>query len=107
MLHALSGTMAISETPLKDSVPMMVDQRNAKRGILGRKIKVVVVDPALDWRLLAAHARARIVVDGGDAIFGCWASVRRKAVPPVIEEPNELMLYPVRYEGGESSKTVI
>ncbi len=107
VLHSLSGTMAISETTLKDTVLMMVDQQNAKGGLLGKKIEAVVVDPASDWPLFAEKARELISVDGVDAIFGCWTSVSRKSVLPVIEELNGLLFYPVQYEGEESSKNVI
>ncbi|MFT4012465.1 MAG: urea ABC transporter substrate-binding protein [Paracoccus sp. (in: a-proteobacteria)] len=107
VLHSLSGTMAISETTLKDTVLMMVDQQNAKGGVLGRKIEAVVVDPASDWPLFAEKARELISVNGVDAIFGCWTSVSRKSVLPVIEELNGLLFYPVQYEGEESSKNVI
>ena len=99
--------MAISETTLKDTVLMMVDQQNAKGGLLGKKIEAVVVDPASDWPLFAEKARELISVQGVDAIFGCWTSVSRKSVLPVIEELNGLLFYPVQYEGEESSKNVI
>ncbi len=107
VLHSLSGTMAISETTLKDTVLMMVDQQNAKGGLLGKKIEAVVVDPASDWPLFAEKARELISVQGVDAIFGCWTSVSRKSVLPVVEELNGLLFYPVQYEGEESSKNVI
>ncbi|PAU96123.1 urea ABC transporter substrate-binding protein [Paracoccus salipaludis] len=107
VLHSLSGTMAISETTLKDTVLMMVDQQNAKGGVLGKKIEAVVVDPASDWPLFAEKARELISVQGVDAIFGCWTSVSRKSVLPVVEELNGLLFYPVQYEGEESSKNVI
>jgi urea transport system substrate-binding protein len=107
VLHSLSGTMAISETTLKDTVLMMVDQQNAKGGLLGKKIEAVVVDPASDWPLFAEKARELISVNKVDAIFGCWTSVSRKSVLPVIEELNGLLFYPVQYEGEESSKNVI
>lgn len=107
VLHSLSGTMAISETTLKDTVLMMVEQQNAKGGVLGKKIEAVVVDPASDWPLFAEKARELISVNGVDAIFGCWTSVSRKSVLPVIEELNGLLFYPVQYEGEESSKNVI
>ncbi|PZO66853.1 MAG: urea ABC transporter substrate-binding protein [Paracoccus denitrificans] len=107
VLHSLSGTMAISETTLKDTVLMMVDQQNAKGGLLGKKIEAVVVDPASDWPLFAEKARELISVNGVDAIFGCWTSVSRKSVLPVVEELNGLLFYPVQYEGEESSKNVI
>ncbi|MDS9466578.1 urea ABC transporter substrate-binding protein [Paracoccus sp. MBLB3053] len=107
VLHSLSGTMAISETTLKDTVLMMVEQQNAKGGVLGKKIEAVVVDPASDWPLFAEKARELISVNDVDAIFGCWTSVSRKSVLPVIEELNGLLFYPVQYEGEESSKNVI
>jgi urea transport system substrate-binding protein len=107
VLHSLSGTMAISETTLKDTVLMMVEQQNAKGGVLGRPLEAVVVDPASDWPLFAEKARELISVNGVDAIFGCWTSVSRKSVLPVIEELNGLLFYPVQYEGEESSKNVI
>ena len=107
VLHSLSGTMAISETTLKDTVLMMVDQQNAKGGLLGKKIEAVVVDPASDWPLFAEKARELISVQGVDAIFGCWTSVSRKSVLPVVEELNGLLFYPVQYEGEETSKNVI
>jgi urea transport system substrate-binding protein len=107
VLHSLSGTMAISETTLKDTVLMMVEQQNAKGGVLGRPLEAVVVDPASDWPLFAEKARELISVNDVDAIFGCWTSVSRKSVLPVIEELNGLLFYPVQYEGEESSKNVI
>ncbi|MDO5632628.1 MAG: urea ABC transporter substrate-binding protein [Paracoccus sp. (in: a-proteobacteria)] len=107
VLHSLSGTMAISETTLKDTVLMMVDQQNAKGGLLGKQIEAVVVDPASDWPLFAEKARELISDQGVDAIFGCWTSVSRKSVLPVVEELNGLLFYPVQYEGEESSKNVI
>lgn len=107
VLHSLSGTMAISETTLKDTVLMMVEQQNAKGGLLGKQIEAVVVDPASDWPLFAEKARELISDQGVNAIFGCWTSVSRKAVLPVIEELNGLLFYPVQYEGEESSKNVI
>ena len=107
VLHSLSGTMAISETTLKDTVLMMVEQQNANGGLLGRPIEAVVVDPASDWPLFAEKARELLTVSDVDAIFGCWTSVSRKSVLPVIEELNGLLFYPVQYEGEESSKNVI
>ncbi len=107
VLHSLSGTMAISETTLKDTVLMLVEQQNAKGGLLGKQIEAVVVDPASDWPLFAEKARELISDQGVDAIFGCWTSVSRKSVLPVIEELNGLLFYPVQYEGEESSKNVI
>ena len=107
VLHSLSGTMAISETTLKDTVLMMVEQQNAKGGLLGRPLEAVVVDPASDWPLFAEKARELLTVSEVDTIFGCWTSVSRKSVLPVIEELNGLLFYPVQYEGEESSKNVI
>ena len=106
VLHSLSGTMAISETTLKDTVLMMVDHQNAKGGLLGRPIEAVVVDPASDWPLFAEKARELLTVSEVDATFGCWTSVSRKSVLPVYEELNGLLFYPVQYEGEEMSPNV-
>lgn len=106
VLHSLSGTMAISETTLKDTVLMMVEEQNKKGGVMGKKLEAVVVDPASNWPLFAEKARELISKDEVDVIFGCWTSVSRKSVLPVIEELNGLMFYPVQYEGEESSKNV-
>ncbi|AJQ96686.1 urea ABC transporter substrate-binding protein [Gynuella sunshinyii] len=106
VLHSLSGTMAISETTLKDTVLMMVDEQNKKGGLLGKKLEAVVVDPASNWPLFAEKTRELLTKDQVDVIFGCWTSVSRKSVLPVIEELNGLLFYPVQYEGEESSKNV-
>ena len=106
VLHSLSGTMAISETTLKDTVLMMIDEQNAKGGLLGKQLEAVVVDPASDWPLFAEKARELLTVQEVDVMFGCWTSVSRKSVLPVIEELNGLLFYPVQYEGEESSKNV-
>ncbi|KAF0677239.1 urea ABC transporter substrate-binding protein [Profundibacterium mesophilum] len=106
ILHSLSGTMAISETTLKDTVEMLVDQQNEAGGLLGCELEAVVVDPASDWPLFAEKARELISVHEVDVIFGNWTSVSRKSVLPVIEELNGLLFYPVQYEGEESSKNV-
>jgi len=106
VLHSLSGTMAISETTLKDTVLMLVDEQNKKGGLLGKKLEAVVVDPASDWPLFAEKARQLIDQDEVDVVFGCWTSVSRKSVLPVFEELNGLLFYPVQYEGEESSKNV-
>ncbi len=106
VLHSLSGTMAISETTLKDTVLMLIDEQNKKGGLLGKKLEAVVVDPASDWPLFAEKARELLTVDKVDVIFGCWTSVSRKSVLPVLEELNGLLFYPVQYEGEESSKNV-
>ena len=106
VLHSLSGTMAISETTLKDTVLMLIDKQNKSGGLLGKKIEAVVVDPASNWPLFAEKARELISKEQVDVIFGCWTSVSRKSVLPVIEELNGLLFYPVQYEGEESSKNV-
>ncbi|WP_370303073.1 urea ABC transporter substrate-binding protein [Pseudooceanicola sp.] len=106
VLHSLSGTMAISETTLKDTVLMLIEEQNKKGGVLGKQLEAVVVDPASDWPLFAEKARELLTVEGVDVMFGCWASVSRKSVLPVIEELNGLLFYPVQYEGEESSKNV-
>ncbi len=107
VLHSLSGTMAISETTLKDTVLMLVDEQNKKGGLLGKKLEAVVVDPASNWPLFAEKARELLAKDKVDVVFGCWTSVSRKSVLPVFEELNGLLFYPVQYEGEESSKNVI
>ncbi len=106
VLHSLSGTMAISETTLKDTMLMLIDEQNKKGGLLGKKLEAVVVDPASDWPLFAEKARELISKDKVDAVFGCWTSVSRKSVLPVFEELDSLLFYPVQYEGEESSKNV-
>jgi len=106
VLHSLSGTMAISETVLKDVALMTFDEINASGGVMGRKIEAVVVDPASNWPLFAEKARQLISQDKVAAVFGCWTSVSRKSVLPVFEELNGLLFYPVQYEGEELSKNV-
>ena len=106
ILHSLSGSMAISETTLKDTMLMLIEEQNAKGGLLGEKLVPVVVDPASDWPLFAEKARELLTVSDVDVMFGCWTSVSRKSVFPVIEELNGLLFYPVQYEGEESSKNV-
>lgn len=106
VLHSLSGTMAISETTLKDTVLMMIDDTNKKGGLLGKKLEAVVVDPASNWPLFAEKARELIEKENVEVIFGAWTSVSRKSVLPVIEELNGLLFYPVQYEGEESSRNV-
>ena len=106
VLHSLSGTMAISETTLKDTVLMMVEEQNKMGGVLGKKLEAVVVDPASNWPLFAEKARELIEKDKVSAVFGCWTSVSRKSVLPVFEELNSILFYPVQYEGEESSKNV-
>jgi urea transport system substrate-binding protein len=107
ILHSLSGTMAISETTLKDTILMMIAEQNKKGGLLGRKLEAVVVDPASDWPLFAEKARELLEKDKVAVVFGCWTSVSRKSVLPVFEKNNGLLFYPVQYEGEESSKNVI
>jgi len=106
VLHSLSGTMAISETTLKDTVLMMVDEINKKGGLLGRKVEAVVVDPRSDWPTFAEKAGELLEQDHVAAIFGCWTSVSRKSVLPVIAKDNGLLFYPVQYEGEESQRGV-
>jgi len=106
ILHSLSGTMAISETTLKDTMLMLIDEQNKKGGLLGKKLEPVVVDPASNWPLFAEKARQLLEKDKVAAVFGCWTSVSRKSVLPVFEELNGLLFYPVQYEGEESSKNV-
>lgn len=106
VLHSLSGTMAISETTLKDTMLMLIEEQNKKGGLLGKQLEPVVVDPASNWPLFAEKARELVEKEKVDAIFGCWTSVSRKSVLPVIEELDSLMFYPVQYEGEESSKNV-
>src|SRR4051812_13193646 len=111
VLHSLSGTMAISETSLKDSLLFTFDEINKAGGVkAGDKsylIEPVVVDPASNWPLFAEKARALLEKDKVSVVFGCWTSVSRKSVLPVFEKDNGLLFYPVQYEGEESSKNVI
>ena len=106
ILHSLSGTMAISETTLKDVMLMLIEEQNKKGGLLGKKLEPVVVDPASNWPLFAEKARELIEKDKVAAVFGCWTSVSRKSVLPVFEELNSILFYPVQYEGEESQRNV-
>ncbi len=106
ILHSLSGTMAISETTLKDVMLMLIDEQNKKGGVLGKQLEAVVVDPASDWPLFAEKARELISGNDVSAVFGCWTSVSRKSVLPVFEELNSILFYPVQYEGEESQRNV-
>jgi len=106
ILHSLSGTMAISETTLKDVMLMLIDDQNKKGGLLGKKLEAVVVDPASNWPLFAEKARELIAKDKVAATFGCWTSVSRKSVLPVFEELNSILFYPVQFEGEESSRNI-
>ncbi|HNO13358.1 MAG TPA: transporter substrate-binding protein, partial [Accumulibacter sp.] len=101
VLHSLSGTMAISETALKETVLMAIDEINSKGGVLGKKLEPVVVDPASNWPLFAEKARQLLSKDKVAVTFGCWTSVSRKSVLPVYKELNGLLFYPVQYEGEE------
>ena len=106
ILHSLSGTMAISETTLKDTMLFLIDEQNKKGGVLGKKLEAVVVDPASNWPLFAEKARELISKDKVAAVFGCWTSVSRKSVLPVFKELNSILFYPVQYEGEESERNV-
>ncbi|MBY8974616.1 urea ABC transporter substrate-binding protein [Rhodobacteraceae bacterium NNCM2] len=106
ILHSLSGTMAISETTLKDAMLMLIEEQNAKGGLLGKQLEAVPVDPASDWPLFAEKARELIEVNNVAAVFGCWTSVSRKSVLPVFDELNSILFYPVQYEGEESQRNV-
>jgi len=106
ILHSLSGTMAISETTLKDVMLMLIDEQNKKGGLLGKKLEAVVVDPASNWPLFAEKARELITKEKVAAVFGCWTSVSRKSVLPVFKELNNILFYPVQYEGEESERNV-
>ena len=106
ILHSLSGTMAISETTLKDTMLFLIDEQNKKGGVLGKKLEAVVVDPASNWPLFAEKARELITKDKVSVVFGCWTSVSRKSVLPVFKELNSILFYPVQYEGEESERNV-
>src|ERR1700709_752150 len=106
VLHSLSGTMAISETTLKDTVLFLIDEQNKKGGVLGKKLEAVVVAPASNWPLFAEKARELITKDKVAVVFGCWTSVSRKSVLPVFKELNSILFYPVQYEGEESERNV-
>jgi len=106
ILHSLSGTMAISETTLKDVMLMLIDEQNKKGGVLGKKLEAVVVDPASNWPLFAEKAKELIEKDKVVAVFGCWTSVSRKSVLPVFKELDSILFYPVQYEGEESERNV-
>lgn len=107
ILHSLSGTMAISEQSIKDIMMMGIEEINAKGGVLGRKIEPIVEDPASNWDLFAEKAKKLLVQDKVPVIFGCWTSVSRKSVLPVVEKNNGLLFYPVQYEGEECSRNII
>ena len=106
ILHSLSGTMAISETTLKDVMLMLIAEQNKKGGVLGKKLEAVVVDPASNWPLFAEKARELISQDKVAAVFGCWTSVSRKSVLPVFKELDNILFYPVQFEGEEGERNV-
>lgn len=106
VLHSLSGTMAISETSLRDILLFTFDEINAKGGVMGKKIEPVVVDGASNWPLFAEKAKQLLEQDHCAVVFGCWTSVSRKSVLPVFEKNNGLLFYPVQYEGEEESQNV-
>src|SRR3954467_8885683 len=106
ILHSLSGTMAISEAVLKDTVLMMIADQNKKGGLLGKKLEPITVDPASDWDVFAEKARELLVKEKVAVVFGCWTSVSRKSVLPIFEDLNGLLFYPVQHEGEESSRNI-
>src|SRR5438874_8023400 len=106
ILHSLSGTMAISETTLKDTMLFLIDEQNKKGGLLGKKLEAVVVDPASNWPLFAEKARELVTKNKVAVVFGCWTSVSRKSVLPVFKELNSILFYPVQYEGEERERNV-
>src|SRR5687767_5647614 len=106
VLHSLSGTMAISETTLKDTILFLIEEQNKKGGVMGKKLEAVVVDPASNWPLFAEKARELITKEKVSVVFGCWTSVSRKSVLPVFKELNSILFYPVQYEGEESERNV-
>src|SRR6516164_8176956 len=106
ILHSLSGTMAISESVLKDTVLMLIEDQNKKGGLLGRRLEPIVVDPSSNWDLFAEKARDLLAKDKVAVVFGCWTSASRKSVLPIFEELNGLLFYPVQYEGEESSRNI-
>jgi urea transport system substrate-binding protein len=106
ILHSLSGTMAISETVLKDTILMLIEDQNRKGGLLGRKLEPIVVDPASDWNMFAEKARDLLTKEKVAVVFGCWTSASRKSVLPIFEQLNGLLFYPVQYEGEESSRNI-
>jgi urea transport system substrate-binding protein len=106
ILHSLSGTMAISEAVLKDTLLMLIADQNKKGGLLGRKLEPTVVDPASDWAAFAEKANELLTREKVAVVFGCWTSISRKAVLPVFEQLNGLLFYPVQYEGEESSRNI-
>lgn len=107
IMYSLTGTLAISETPLKDELLMLIDEQNRKGGLLGKMIKPVIVDPASDWTLFSRLSKYLLTKEKVAAVFGCWASISRKAVIPYFEKYNGLLFYPVQFEGEESSYNII
>jgi urea transport system substrate-binding protein len=106
ILHSLSGTMAISESVLNDTVLMLIEDQNKKGGLLGRKLEPIIVDPASDWDVFAVKARELLTKEKVAVVFGCWTSASRKSVLPIFEQLNGLLFYPVQYEGEESSRNI-
>src|SRR5947199_6759483 len=106
ILHSLSGTMAISEAPIKEVVLMAIGEINKAGGVLGRKVEPVIEDPASNWDLFAEKSKKLLLQDKVAAVFGCWTSVSRKSCLPVFEKDNGLLFYPVQYEGEEESQNV-
>ncbi|MBV9529685.1 MAG: transporter substrate-binding protein, partial [Bradyrhizobium sp.] len=106
ILHSLSGTMAISESVLKDTVLMLIEDQNRKGGLLGRKLEPIIVDPASNWDVFAEKARDLLAKEKVAVVFGCWTSASRKSVLPIFEQLNGLLFYPVQYEGEESSRNI-
>ena len=106
VLHSLTGTLAISETSLRDVLLFTFDEINAKGGVMGKKIEPVIVDGTDVWSDWAGKAKTLIEQDKVAVIFGCWTSVSRKFVKPVVEAGNGLLFYPVQYEGEEESPNI-
>jgi urea transport system substrate-binding protein len=106
ILHSLSGTMAISESVLKDTLLMLIADQNKKGGLLGRKLEPIVVDPASDRDVFTEKARELLTKEEVAVVFGCWTSVSRKSVLPIFEQLNGLLFYPAQYEGEESSRNI-
>lgn len=107
ILHSLTGTMAISEKAVVDSVLLAIDELNESGGLLGRKIEPVIVDGKSDWPTFAQEAKNLILAEDVSVVFGCWTSASRKSVKPVFEKYNHLLFYPVQYEGLEASSNIV
>ena len=107
ILHSLTGTMAISETSVRDAALLAIEELNAQGGVLGRRIEPVVADGRSDWPTFASEAERLITKERVAVVFGCWTSASRKTVKPVFEKYNHLLFYPVQYEGLEQSPNII